>query len=171
MPLKQVINCQKLTKRIFWQEIFFCVEKKKQVSDMKISRYPFSLECILIWNSSIQKLFEGTHCNTWLLKVDRNEKSGDSGRRQLLRFSLALWRWKVNLIWTCSFPVKLLISVSACYSLINKRCLDYQKCKCQPFLCLKIFEPIKKSYIILTLQTDVGTRGGKATSDWQWAKT
>ncbi len=44
------------------------------------------------------------------LKLDSNEKLGGSERRQYLSF--------------CLFPVKLTISVSACNSLVNKRCLD-----------------------------------------------
>ncbi len=39
------------------------------------------------------------------LKVDGNEKLGASGRIQKWSFSLALWRSKFFVIWTCSFPV------------------------------------------------------------------
>ncbi len=57
-------------------------------------------------------------------KVDSNEKWGGSGRRLSLRFSLGLWRWRVicnlNMLLLCK---ENLFSLSACYSLINKRFL------------------------------------------------
>jgi hypothetical protein len=60
------------------------------------------------------------------LKVDGNEKRGGSGRRQQISFSLPLWRSRVILNLNVSFLCKQSISISACYSLIYRQCLDKQ---------------------------------------------
>ncbi len=68
------------------------------------------------------------------LKVDGNEKLGRSKGRQPMNFCPALWRSRVILNLNISFLCKQYISVSACYSLIYRRCLDElaKRCKFWP---------------------------------------
>jgi hypothetical protein len=55
------------------------------------------------------------------LKVDGNENSEGSRRAQLLSYRLALWRSKVIFNLNVLFLCKQSISISACYSLIDRR--------------------------------------------------
>ncbi len=58
------------------------------------------------------------------LKVDGNEKWGGSGRKQKISFCPALWWSGVILNLNVPFLLKFNISVSACYSFLNRHCLD-----------------------------------------------
>jgi hypothetical protein len=62
--------------------------------------------------------------HTYPLKVDGNEKWGGSGRKQKISFCPALQRSGVILNLNVPFLLKLYISVSACYSFLNRHCLD-----------------------------------------------
>ncbi len=85
------------------------------------------MEVVNFWHSSSGETCSNQSQEGIGLKVDGNEKRGGQGRPQQFSLGLALWRFRVICNLKVLFPFKKSISISACYSFINRHCLDEQQ--------------------------------------------